>query len=73
MAKRGWPDGPGRVALERRHRDPRIDRDEAVFVGEQRIEIDLAHLREVGRQLRELDQHQRDRGLVHRRPRRDRP
>ena len=37
------------------------------FVGEDRVEIDLAYLREVGRKLRQLDQEQRDGLFVRRR------
>ena len=48
----------------RRNRDAGIDRDHAGLVGEQRIEIELAHLRQVGGELRELDQQQRDRVRV---------
>ena len=53
----------GRAAarrFDRRHRHARIDGDEAVLVGQHRVEIELAHLRQIGSQLRELDQQERD-------------
>ena len=68
MAGRPAPRG-----FQRRDRDAGIDRDHAGLVGEQRIEIEFAHLRQIGGELRELDQHQRDRVGIGGRARCDRP
>ena len=62
------PDGKSRITgrsaakcLERRDRHPRVDGDDAGFVGKHRIEIDLADFREIGYELRELDEKELDR------------
>ena len=57
-AKRGWP--LALPAVVRRHRHAGIDRDHAGLVGQQRIDVELADLGHVGRQLRQLHQDERD-------------
>ena len=61
------PDGEARMAgraaprrFERRDQHAGVDGDDAALVGEHGVEIELAHLRQVGGQLRQLDQEQRD-------------
>ena len=49
-----------RLRLERGDRDADVEGENAVLVGEQRIDVELAHLRHVGGELRELDQGQGD-------------
>ena len=44
----------------RRDRDAGVEREHAGLVGEQRIDVELAELRQVGGELRQLDQHERD-------------
>jgi hypothetical protein len=46
--------------LDGSHRDPGIDGDEAVLVGQNGVEIELAQLGQIGRELRQLDQQERD-------------
>jgi hypothetical protein len=55
MAKRGWPER----RLDGSHRDAGIDGDEAVLVGQHGIEIELAQLGQIRRQLGQLDQQER--------------
>ena len=52
---------------ERRHRDAGIDRDDAFVVGEERVDVEGPHFGEVGRELGELDEDERDGGTVGRR------
>ena len=59
MAKRGWPRPEGLRPL-RRDRDTHVEGEHAGLVGEQRIDVELADLRHVGGELRELDEDQRD-------------
>ena len=46
---------------------PGIDGDDAVLIGEERVDVELANLRHVGGKLRQLDEHETDRALVGRR------
>ena len=55
MARRAAP-----RRLKRRHQHAGIDGNDAALVGEHGIEIELAHLRQVGGKLRELDEEERD-------------
>ena len=57
----------------RRDTHPRIDGDDAVLVGEERVDVELADLRHVGGKLRKLDQHEPDRRARRPPARRDRP
>ncbi len=58
----------GSAAMRRRrHLDPGIQRQHAVLIREQRVDVELRHLVEIGGQLGDLDQGQRD--LVQRRRR----
>ena len=62
------PDGEAGMArrraaarrLEGGHRHTGIDGDESVLVNQYGVEIELAHLRQIGSQLRELDEEQGD-------------
>ncbi len=56
--------GPFALFADRRDGDARIDRDDAVLVGEERIDVELAHLRQIGGELRELHEDERDGLLV---------
>ena len=47
-----------------RDRHTRIDRDDAGMVGEQRVDVELADLGQVGRHLRQFHQRQGNRPLV---------
>jgi len=49
-----------RLRFERGHRDTDVEGEDAVLVGEQRVDVEAAHLRDVGRKLGKLDQGQSD-------------
>ncbi|MNM80697.1 hypothetical protein D3C81_926700 [compost metagenome] len=51
-------------ALYRGDGDACIQRDHPVAVGQQRVEIECTYLRDIGGQLRQLDQYQRHRALI---------
>ena len=58
------PAQPAAGRADRRDRDARIHGDDPILIGEDRIEIELADLRHVGRELRNLDHEQRHAILV---------
>ena len=65
MAKRAWV----RPRLcDRGDRYAGVDRDHAVAVGEQRIDVEFREFLDIGGKLRDLDQHQRERSEVRRPP-----
>ena len=53
--------------LDRRDRHAGIERQHAGFIGQQRVDVELTDLRQVGCELRDLDQRQGDVGLARRR------
>ena len=63
MAKRGWPRRTAPRRVQRRDQHAGIDGNDAGLVGEHWIEIEFAHLGQVGGKLRQLDHEKRD-GVV---------
>ena len=62
----GWPGA--RSEFGRTDQNPRVQREHARLVGEQRIHVDLDHLAQIDDELRELDQRQADRLPIRRGP-----
>ena len=61
MAKRGWPDdGPRRAGSKGATATRASTAMSSVLVNQYGVEIELAHLRQIGSQLRELDEEQGD-------------
>lgn len=67
MAKRGMAAAHQALGLRRADGDARIERDDARRVRQQRVDVDLRHLRQVGGELRQAHEDFRHLGAVHRR------